>query len=312
MKEKPVSDYNKILWSLLDETCTSNKLFKKSGLSKNKYTSQIKKDLEKAFLITVRKNKIEKDKKFSSQAHIIELSEFGRKVALFLKNLKEFGEHLDNYLNKADIEIGKYITAFDEGNLKNEIKPKLKKEGWSDSDIENFLWILFDLDDFKIKVLNAFIEIICYKYVYFKRNFDPNSIALDFLKKAIGEEIIYYINYKMEILENTKFNSQYNISEETDKKSLMDTNQHIELTFVGEVVDIIKYVSNKGFIYGKNVSNEIKNIILCLNSLSELTRSNMESYMAALQWKLDNPSLYAEDVGDPRELDLYKELYSET
>ncbi len=107
MIKKPVSMYNQFLKPLLDGECSSNKLFEKSGLKKNKDTLQIKKDLEKAVLITETKNKKEMNENFHSQAHIIELSEFGRKVTLFLKNLDEFDKHLGNYLYKVDKVLGR-------------------------------------------------------------------------------------------------------------------------------------------------------------------------------------------------------------
>jgi hypothetical protein len=48
-------------------------LYKKTGLSKNKGTIQIKEDLEKAQFIIKKINKKVKDDDFHSQSHIIEL-----------------------------------------------------------------------------------------------------------------------------------------------------------------------------------------------------------------------------------------------
>ena len=310
MKDKLVPKYNQILRSLLEGKSTVNKLYKKTGLKKNNEIMQIKEDLIKALLIIERKNKKEKNRDFHSQSHIIELSKFGRKVALFLKNSDEFDKHFKIYLDKVE-DIGKYIAETEDDKLKPEIKKKLKREGWNNDDIENYFWRISDLNYFKIKVLDTIIEIIFNKYADFKINFNPNSMALEYLKKVIGEKIMHYIIYKMDISENIAYGREANFSDkEIDKKKLDYKNHKITLCYMDELVEIIEDVSNQGSVYRKNISNEIKKLLLCLIYLSEFERWKMGIQIDRIQWEIDHSeSSDDEDKRDPREIDLYNELF---
>ena len=109
------------------------------------------------------------------------------------------------------------------------------------------------------------------------------------------------------------YNNEYDISEETDNKLMTYTNHNIQLRFEHELEDVIKDVSDRGIIYRKDSSNEIKKLILCLISLTELERWNMGFHIDSLQTEIDDSSLFDDEYKrDPRELGLYYELFPET
>src|SRR6185437_629847 len=144
---------------LLANKYSVNQLYNKTGLSKNKETTQIKEYLEKSQLIIEKNNKKVKDKKFHSQSHIIELSDFGYSVAMFLKNLDDFERCFHTFSDNVDNKIGKYFTM---GNryLGKANRRRLKREGWDDDDINSYYTLITNLHDFKIFILRSVLEAV--------------------------------------------------------------------------------------------------------------------------------------------------------
>ncbi len=172
----------------------------------------------------------------------------------------------------------------EKGNLKEEIKLKFIKDGWSENEIENYGGPS-DLDILKVAVLDTLIQIIYYKYASFKINFNPNLIALDFLKKTIEEKIMSYIIYRMELFEKIIYSSHEDASEEDNKKKLSYRNDQILIQLGIELERIIKRVSSTDTIYRKGCSNEIEELISCLISLTGLQLSDMNLFIKRVEIK---------------------------
>lgn len=105
---------------------------------------------------------------------------------------------------------------------------------------------------------------------------------------------------------NIVYGSDADVSDkEIYQKKLDYKNHRIEYGYLSELVKIIEYVSSRGSVYRKNISNEIKKLLLCLISLSEFERLKMGNHIDKIEREIDHSDLYDDEYKrDPWELDL--------
>lgn len=178
MDDKLVYDCNLVLSTTLNENLWVNKVIKKTGLARNRGLEVIK-YLENSEIIT------KKGDKKHRQKEIINLTEFGRDLALFNESLSMFEEAHERLLARINADFNdcekkffnKKMSALfshtsnrdnshkqEFANIDNQKNKFLEAKGWSNMEIQNFnIWRVTS-NKIKIYLIDVAIEFIMFKH----------------------------------------------------------------------------------------------------------------------------------------------------
>jgi hypothetical protein len=319
-ESKLVLYYSQILRSLLNDKYSVNQLYNKTGLSKNKETTQVKENLEKSLLIIEKNNKKVKDKKFHSQSHIIELSDFGYSVAMFLKNLDDFESSFSVFSDKIENIIGKNLISGTSKLSRGEIYRSLNSEGWNLEKASSFYTWITNLLEFKEYILRSVLEAVSFRYGYFITKFNPNTTAIEIVKKIIGDKIMQYNFLKMDIIANMPYmkHDQDDVISNDEKEINNYKIDKMYETFSIYFMEPINF-AQENFLFNKHISQEIKNLLIYLKSLTELKRDHVDLFIDLVISNIEELDSKGEDKNNiyfkehyRKELALYNELFPET
>ena len=132
------------------------------------------------------------------------------------------------------------------------------------------------------------------------------------MKKIIGEKIMMYIFLKMDLIANFPYRYKPNSNDE-EEKIKFKINKMYE-TYSENFVQTIDNTREEEVLFNEHISKEIKNLLICLKSLSELKRENVEFHIDTLKSIIYESNLTSNDKHneDCKELALYDELFPES
>lgn len=323
MEAKLVYDINQIFNTISKEKLGVNEIIKKTGLPRNKGLEAIS-FLESSKIIM----RLHSEK--HKQKNLIELTELGKELTNFFKNLEQFETHHEKLVISIKENFNLYSQKFRrkefEANftygLSDEHKSLLQKEytiiknqkynilsskGWTKEEVKNLEdWNIIG-NKIKKDFLDMVVDFIGFRYHLFLVKYnDINKKTKELLKKLIELKINFYIEKKIELLELEYEHSR--IRNDDNDNNSNDLIESLNWDYMQYLVDnTSEYIKRNQ--YNRFIVREVSSLLLDLLSIANLEKNQfikwLESQISVLK---RNPITYA--YGDELEkaLDFYKKL----